>query len=784
MASATVTAVPNESIDATRTRPTWFTPGWVCATVLTITSGALVHWYGVSAQDVVTFTLYSVLGIAVPGALVWRGLLGRPSHIATDLAAGTAIGFSIEIPVYVLCRTLDVPIAVLIWPLVTLLAFTAVPRLRRHWRGSGERQTVGVTLTYVVLWSYVLVSSAMSVFRTEGLSGPAAERPYVDIPFHLALTGELKHHFPARIPYVAGQSLDYHWYVYAHIAAASWLTGIEPQVLILRLIALPMLAAFGVLVVAVGRDLTGRDWPGLLAIALTCIATVTSPYTWDSSTPAVSPLDVAWLSPTQTFAMVIFGGLVLALVGILHGTYGRRRGPWIVLFLTAGAAAGSKATFLPLLAAGAGCVLAAQLIRVRRVGPIGWVFAIIGGWLVFAQFVLFGDGTEGMVVAPLNTAKRTLYGVAVFGRDRPANHYPALLVICALILAAWAFAWAGGIGMLTREVRSDAATWLIAGIGAAGVCAVFAFDHPALSQYYFLMSSRPYVSLAAAVGLAALARPAGRRRTVLWVVGGALGIAAVYTVQATAGRTEASGGHLLIAFAVPFVVLVAVLVALAGSLVVVGRHWRLDRRAIAGAVAVMAIATVAPAAVGRLDVYRQAVTTTHRRNVVSAAASLPPGAIRAMRWLRDHSDPDDLVATNEHCRMTSTTVCDARDFWVSGYSERRVLVEGWAYTRTALAHATQYSGAAGGPYWDPALLASNDVVFVSPTVADVEALASRYGVRWLVAAGSSTSPLLGSVATLRFETAGVHVYEIPRQNFADRSPVLRVNVVNEGRGDR
>ncbi len=79
--------------------------------------------------------------------------------------------------------------------------------------------------------------------------------------------------------------------------------------------------------------------------------------------------------------------------------------------------------------------------------------------------------------------------------------------------------------------------------------------------------------------------------------------------------------------------------------------------------------------------------------------AIPAEAIAAARWLRDNSAPSDLVATNLHClpQRGTSTACDARHFWVSAYSERHVLVEGWAYTtwppptRWSMASATARS---------------------------------------------------------------------------------------------
>jgi hypothetical protein len=736
-------------------------------------AAAILHYYDVSARDIAVFTAYSVFAVTLPGALIWRGLTGRSGHISTDLAAGTAIGFAIEIGVYALCRALGAPIAVIAWPLLTYAIFAAVPRLRRHWRGSGERLPIGLTVSYLALGAYMLIFSAWTLFRIEALTGQAAASTYIDVPFHLALTGELKNHFPGRIPYVTGEPLNYHWYVYAHMASASWLTGIDPLVLLLRLIGIPALAAFGVLIVSIGRTLSGRWWAGVIAVLLACCATVTSPFWWNTTAPGLSPLDYAWLSPTATFGATIFGGLALALVGVLRKTYAHRIGPLVAIALLAGGVAGAKATYLPLLVCGAMLVLLVQLLLTRRPGVIVWVLGIVAAWLAFAQFVVFGGGTEGMIVAPLITTKRSDIGLAVLGAFRSANPWPKLAVLALLMLIAWGLNWLGVIGLTTRALRRDPAVWLVFGIGFAGIAAVFLLGHPNLSQYYFVVAARPYIGLAAAVGLAALVDPGPDRsrrhaRTRLWVIAAAAGVAAIYVVKLTVGRhaPEPNSTHMLIRAAVPFGVLLVILALAAAGIWIAARRDGLGRRAAAAGIAIMAMATTVPQIAQEIRLVSQFVTSSDRRDVDYFMHAMPPGGLAAMHWLRAHSGPDDIIATNEQCRpgtgpdATPPTKCDPRDFWVSGYSERRVLLEGWGYTERALMSATPYSDRNGGPYWDPALLAANDAVFTAPTAANVAALKTEHGVRWLVAVGDRVSPALGSYATLRYQAPGVAVYEI------------------------
>ena len=140
-----------------------------------------------------------------------------------------------------------------------------------------------------------------------------------------------------------------------------------------------------------------------------------------------------------------------------------------------------------------------------------------------------------------------------------------------------------------------------------------------------------------------------------------------------------------------------------------------------------------------------------------AGRPIAPGALDAGRWLRAHSDVDDLVATNVHCRKEYKGKCDHRHFWMSAYSERRFLVESWGYTATANQGIPTFNDTwYYYPYWNSSLLADNDRLFSNPTKANADILKEKYGVRWLFVDG-------------RFHRPGLH----PRQGGQRALPIRR-----------
>ena len=140
-----------------------------------------------------------------------------------------------------------------------------------------------------------------------------------------------------------------------------------------------------------------------------------------------------------------------------------------------------------------------------------------------------------------------------------------------------------------------------------------------------------------------------------------------------------------------------------------------------------------------------------------------PGGLQSARWLEEHSTPDDLVATDMHSLRPGRH--DFRNFWLAGYAQRRILVEGWAYVppESVGEPSNKITNLpTRPPFWDRAKLRLNDQVFSHPTAAGVARLHDKYGVDWLFADRREKPDLAGlaRVAKQRFRAGGYTVYEI------------------------
>ncbi|HEY2670090.1 MAG TPA: hypothetical protein VGJ07_06900 [Rugosimonospora sp.] len=757
--------------------------GWLPAVLVVAFTVVALRFYGVPFTSTAAFGGYLGLGVILPGTLVWRLLYRGPGSFVADVACGTALGYAGEVFAYIPARAVGAPLLVLVWPVATIVVFLAVPGLRRYWRSSPDRERPPL------LWAWsmagtagLLVVFAFKFFRRYGLTWPYNSTPDTDSTFHLALVGEAKHHMPMSIPWVHGEPLYYHWFVYADMAATSWVTGIEPLVLLLRLSLLPMFVASAILLALLARKLFGHWWTGPAAVVISMFVLAIDPYRWQLSgfytNLAFNGIDdggslrlTSFTSPTQTFGAMLFLPVVLLVVDLLRGQHRDKR-RWIALVLMLGAVMGGKATYIPLLLAGLLVVIAGNLVTRR-----GWhrpALVITGVVLVFelfAQFVLLGDASQGLQLTPLFTEQTS--GI---GSTTGFTHDPRMsrLLVLAMISAwCWLCIWSGISGLVRRRRLFDTDILLLLGMGIAGMGGTALTGQAGDAQMYFIESVRPFLALAAVGGLVAVLRDGRlRRRDGVALVGAAaVGAASVLVIRHLGSsrvptiRTTGSAKHLAVALLWPYALTVVVAVA---AVVIV---WLVRRRvpAMKGISHALIIALLAGFGLSTaFSDYTRIVRESRSsgwRDVVAGTPLVSKGTLEAGRWLRDHSDPDALVATNAHClRLYRSGDCTDLHFSMSAYSERQMLVEGWGFTTTAHERAVlQHVGDIVVPYWKPQVLADNDAAFATPSAQTIDLLRDRYGVTWLFVDDTQTpySADLGEFATLRFRSGDCAVYQIP-----------------------
>lgn len=722
-------------------------------------------WYASTKQaaagDLATATTFVLVTQTLPGAIIWRSVRPVSGWLVEDVAMGTALGAVLAVAGQVLSVLLHHH--GIQWGLGWLLAYVA---MLLPW--SRRRIVRAEWYRLPLWWGWLVALAAVGALAVSArpfsqvLPGRAPwAAQYLDVPYHLALIGELKHRFPPHTPQVASESLDYHWFSHAWLGNLSALSHVADDVLLTRwapvFVAVMVVVALGCLGVRLGGPATG----GVLALTAVVVRQVPLYSSW-SLFALFTPI-----SPSTGFALLVGTALVTLLAGRWRG-----ESPWwavLVLVVLCVGVGGSKGSWLPILAVG--CVVAFFAALVgrsrfsRRVALDTLVVVLTLGGCVK---VLFRGNDGGLTLTPFDSLADTS-GHAITGHVPPDGGWlaPDVVGLTAVLVLVAVLPLLGVLGLLRGGRWRDPAGWLLIGSSLAGLGGVLVFRHPGNSQHYFYQAGVPLGLAAAAWGVAALVADDERRGPGRGWIAALLGAVAGWLLLGPLGSSlPAPDPGITSAFVrLGFVVL---------TLLVVGFLVRaLHRRAVS---LVLAAGLAGAASVGVLGIlgtsaFHEPVLATMRAwpnpdgstKLLPTNGAVSAGQVQAMRWIARHTPPDDLVMTNRHC-FDRYGPCNNRRFWLAAYSERRVLVEGWGYTRRArqYVHADVGEKSSRAGFWDAPLLILNDLFYAYPNQAMADALYDR-GVRWMYAERlSGFSPYLTSYADVVYANDDAWVFRLRR----------------------
>jgi hypothetical protein len=731
-----------------------------------VACGAILSAAGTAPADLARYAAYAALAVTLPGTLVYRLLRRTPHTLVEDLALGAAVGLTLELAAWALYSALDLRGWLWTWPAAVVIGCLAVPAARRRALGTKGFQPVPVGWSWVVGGAVVAFTAYLSqvfFFRNPVLPTDESTRQYVDLPYQLSLAAQAKWHFPLDVPQVAGEPLYYHWFGYAHMASTSLVGGIDLPVVALRL-AVPGLCALAALLTAVvGWRVSGRPYAGAVAAVLFWVigeVNFTSPVTVPFGTIATF---VVWHGMSMTYSWVLLIAVIAPLADIVRregrddgaGVPALGGGAYVLAALLLLASSGAKASSLPVaLAALAFTAVVLNVARRRVPWRILAAVGIAAGAQAFATAALFHFQTYGLAIGPFASLRPfwAPSGRGVLGQTL------VVLGVLAALLVNMQLRLAGVLPLLGRQrFRLTPVQVLLLGGGLAGLGCYLVFQQPGGANEYFTRAGFAFGVLLSGWGyVEVVERAALSRRGRFALAGGAAAfvVATVLVQYAFAGAARASSA------AQPFAPLLPILRwagVLAGIAVVGGVLWRVVARRVPGmrrrgGVVLLTLVLVAGAPGLAMDA---AKSLMRPNSGVEASVPMARSQVDAARWVREHSAPTDVVATNQHCWPSADGRCDSRVFWLSAYSERQVLIEGWGF-------APRIAGVFTTPFWDPDLLALNDAAFQAPDAATLRALYQQHGVRWLVANRSvaTESPTLATLAAKAYDSGTFAVYQL------------------------
>nr|MDT0658697.1 hypothetical protein [Micromonospora sp. DSM 115978] len=711
--------------------------------------------------DLLRYAGYAGFGLLLPGTLVYRSLRRHPHTLVEDLAMGAAVGLVLELPAWAVFAALDRPSWLWLWPLTVVAVFVGVPGLRRHWRVTGYRP-VPIGWSWTVAGTVAFFTTYLSyTFLERNPILPTSDdtRQYLDLAYQLSLAGEAKHQFPIHLPQVADEPLYYHWFGYVHMAATSLIGGIDLPVVALRLTVPGLCAAAIVLVATLGWRVSGRPYVGALAAVLFFVIGETN-FTHPVNMPFGTQASfVIWHGMSMIYSWVLLIALIAALADVVDRRADRPVAPigpgaFVLAGLLMFASSGAKASSLPVVALALAFTALVLLVARRRI-PWAVVAAglLTGAAQLFATAVLYRFNAYGIEVGPFWSFERFWTAPA----DRPSWQQP---LVIAAVLAAFLVnmqARLAGIGPLLwlRRGRLAPVQWFLLGGALAGVGLYVLLRQPGGANEYFTRAGFTFGVVLSAWGFALVLDRATLDRRQRAMLGGFAATLAVLLVLVQLGFAGPPGYELPLDPVRPLLIWSAFLAVLG---LMAASFWyalRPTTPALAGRGGVLALTVIlvvgAPGLV--MDMHKSAQAPN---GGAYANVPMPKSRIDAARWTRDHSDPDDVIATNVHCLAIRNGWCDTRTFWLSAYAERRVLVEGWGFA-PRVATTGPYT-----PFWDPDLLRRNDEAFTAPTAESLADLRDSYGLRWLVVDRSiePESPALADLARLDFDNGRLAVYRL------------------------
>ncbi|GAA2596459.1 hypothetical protein GCM10010435_89580 [Winogradskya consettensis] len=718
------------------------------------------------ARDIAIYGVYLVLGIVVPGTLVWRAVRGSRGNLPEDLGLGAGTGLFVQLVGWAIAAAIGLQQVLWAWPLLVIAAFIAVPSLRRHWRIDDPRPLP-------LRWAWMICAALLVIVAWGAVAWSGAPMPpfsgayYQDVMYHLSLVHEMTRSMPFEVPQLAGDTLRYHYLSDADMAAASMITGIPEHVVLLRLWNVPI-GAIGVLVTAVlAREVIGKWWAGPLAGALAFIGI---PLSLGAPLMAYGTSALVFASPSQTYAMPLLGLLALIAVDVLRG---RPLGPlWYVTPPLALAVAGSKSSALPPLVAGIGLAGLVLWIRHRKF-PLRIALFLVAVLIpmIIGTKLFAGGGAGTLGLQPFAVIRwMDPYSMSLGQNDGIAPNGFLPPGLAGADAKGWVFAvgiigwWLlmesprllGILGIGNRRMRADPVAWMFGGMIVAGTAATWLLWHPSASMLYFFLCMVPFGSVLTVWLLAENVRR-------WWVpVAGLLAGAAWALIAPAVARPEYRTSWSQWSWALGLPVLRTLGFVVAGAILVL--VLRKSYRSLV--VAVVAAVVGASLAYGTSS-YTKSWWNAEFGPAPAAAAparQLTRAEMRAALWLDENAGNDAVVATNVHCQpIGRAKPCDARAFWVAGLGGRRTLVESWGYSdATVAANGVNGIKYPLQPAPDPALFALNERVFTVADVADVRALREAYGVKWLFAdsRAGTVSPQLAMQAKVAYTAGSVTIYEL------------------------
>ena len=677
--------------------------------------------------------IFAVVTILVPGIFLMRALNAFTNDYLAELVYGSTVIISIIILVHPIFSRFD--LGYLTTVLVLLIGVVSfVISLKRGLLNSPKLIELAPLFIYIPL----LVIIAIWLGR-QAAAIPATNLDLFVVPpdiyHHMSLAAEITHHGGQIFPYVAGSavSLIYH---FGAFSLGSFLTfngffTLPVAMYRIEFILISLLFIFALFVV--GKQLTEKNLGGFVAVIVGAF----------SLFPSFEVADGLRVATTRTLSISQLMGSALLVVGlglalrVAQANYASRTTLFFILLINAATSLSKGPTGAMLVGVLFVLAISQKVFENTWISIKTFIASLMGFILVFPFiFEIGSSGSNGVSlwINPLHTVR------VVLGYQNIEINSTNLLLFSVVLLFSAVSPALIAMTFLTEKLYRAKIIALGAGV-IAGAVGLMSFEAWGNSQWFVYYPIIPLVAIMYAL-LAKLAFANNEINSALLYV--LLGLAGQPILHTIIRRwLEPSQIYFNFAWLVSalIIILLGFLIAYFYEKTSIKTALQMSAVALAGVGLLSALSTndIKPMPVGN---YEHPWSTTVGTQAVAD-------------YLRENSDPTDLLISNRHCvGPEENNPCHARIFALSALSERRVLVEGWSYTTCPLSEPLINS------FWDEDLLNLNQKLVLDPNISTANEV-SRYGARWIVIDRLRPAAKdFSNIATLEFSKGDVEAWKI------------------------
>ena len=681
-------------------------------TFLWLTSSVLIFLPGFLDEgqfsDVLGTTVTVLVFILIPGSLFAISILKIREPVKA-IFVGAAFLIAVIIPLNAFLAIFQ-----LAWLLLILLLSISAYAIYKDKEFLRKKSVIVINEVniQVVLIALLFIVGFLLLIR-QSLSVPANNLDqflvWPDSYNALAQAGEITHHGPGIYPFVADAQvpLKYHWGAFSLGSFISLLGSFSLVVSIFKTqFILIGLLYFGLLYFT-GKFI-GQSWiAGVFAVILGGLTIYPTFPEFNDQIGLARPF--ISLSSMPQFTANIFAVLAIYFIYSFKNTKTSNILNFLIFYVVTLAAALSKGPVGLLIFI---CVIAYVVMQYKqdvKKNVIYLLFPSLIGFVVGYSQITSSNSTGGkngtsLWLNPTDTIKLLTDG---YGLELSTKS-----IIIFLILFAISFSPLKLAIFVSLKQKNAQTVWPLIIASFAGICGMLLFEAWGESQLFLLYGVVPFIAIL-------LAATAFYKETIistekmLLLILGALAQPLIFKLFSSfVPLANVLKTFLLWILSIVVVWVVAVILA------------KTNKKSVLSYLLVTSIGIGMFSGLTKFDQKAYSLPE-HPYSITLGTASIAG-------YLRNNSDPNDLIATNRHCAgLAENQTCTARQFALSALSERRVFLEGWSYTTCPLAEPIL------NQYWKADNWKLNQDFFTNPTVENWNTF-RKSGVDWLVV--DSTRP--------------------------------------------